>query len=164
VSSQESSESDYAEKAANRRRDAKVKAKLALKAPAKAPVITLKKTESTNSSSSENSQNSTENVQAENSQKNSGDLKQEEPTEEGGIISLSEAKSKPPKLDMSFIVGHGLSNIGNTCYMNSIIQALACNSVLRNELAALITVDESVKPVTNALYQLFCQIKDREQL
>jgi hypothetical protein len=48
--------------------------------------------------------------------------------------------------------------------MNSIIQALACNSVLRNELAALITVDESVKPVTNALYQLFCQIKDREQL
>lgn len=40
-------------------------------------------------------------------------------------------------------MGHGLSNIGNSCYMNSIIQALANNPIFRYEIKLLLKEDES---------------------
>ncbi|TNV74577.1 hypothetical protein FGO68_gene4033 [Halteria grandinella] len=161
VSSQESSESDYAEKAASRRREAKLKAKndeqqtarksIALKAPMKTPGNQAKITESTNSSSSQ-SQNALVNSQK-------SENKQDQSTNDTTVVP-----SDSPKFDMSFIVGHGLSNIGNTCYINSIIQALACIPLFRKEVYSLAKggeEDQDKKPVTFSLFKLLEQIKDK---
>lgn len=73
---------------------------------------------------------------------------------------------RPHYMGFPFIIGHGLSNIGNSCYMNSIIQALASNPVFRYELAALVQDEETAKakkPVSWALHQLFGEIKVKGQ-
>ena len=48
--------------------------------------------------------------------------------------SALETEKRLAYLKRKFIVGHGLANLGNTCYMNCIIQLLAHLYKFREEL------------------------------
>lgn len=137
-----------------------------MKVPAKKPRVIQKieasppsslGTPSTEKSSNDNDQPDAQNTQTEESH---------EKTEEEVMtpIKAEVTLAKPPKLlyrDHKFIVGHGLSNIGNSCYMNSIIQVLANNHYFKRDLLDYVKEVDSFqkRPICSQLSKLITDIK-----
>ncbi|CDW84830.1 ubiquitin carboxyl-terminal hydrolase [Stylonychia lemnae] len=124
----------------------------------KAPVSRNLKQKEQESSSSSSTESEPEESQA--SQSNEGEEKesQKEPEKE---LTLSQQISRFSYNDHKFIIGNGISNIGNNCYMNSIIQALAMNIKLKMKLQQYSNVEnlEIQKPIVFSLLKIFNEIK-----